>query len=33
MKRRETSSKLGREREYIHERVRTGNPSKRGRDQ
>jgi hypothetical protein len=33
MKRRGTSSKLGEEREYIHERVRTGNPSKRGREQ
>jgi hypothetical protein len=32
MKRRETSSKLGEEREYIHGRARTGNPSKRGRE-
>jgi hypothetical protein len=30
MKRRGTSSKLGEEREYIHDEGETGNPSKEG---
>jgi hypothetical protein len=33
MKRRELHQSWGEEREYIHERVRTGNPSKRGKEQ